>query len=29
VQLGLSHSKVAYMSPETLQDEKLHSLMSV
>lgn len=28
VQLGLSHSKVAYMSPETLQDEKLHSLMS-
>lgn len=28
VQLGLSHSKLAYMSPETLQDEKLHSLMS-
>ena len=28
VQLGLSHSKVAYMSPETLQDEKLHSLPS-
>ena len=28
VELGLSHSKVAYMSPETLQDEKLHSLMS-
>ena len=27
VQLGLSHSKVAYMSPETIQDEKLHSLM--
>ena len=27
VQLGLSHSKVAYMPPETLQDEKLHSLM--
>jgi len=28
VQLGLSHSKVAYMSPETLQDEKFRSLMS-
>lgn len=28
VQLGLSHSKLAYMSPETVQDEKLHSLMS-
>ena len=27
VQLGLSHSKLAYMPPETLQDEKLHSLM--
>jgi allantoin racemase len=27
VQLGLSHSKAAYASPETLQDEKLHSLM--
>lgn len=27
VQLGLSHSKRAYMSPEVIQDEKLHSLM--
>lgn len=29
VTLGLSHSKHAYMSPEVLQDEKLHSLMGV
>jgi allantoin racemase len=28
VTLGLSHSKRAYMSPETLQDEKLHSLLA-
>jgi allantoin racemase len=28
VQLGLSHSKRAYQSPEVLQDEKLHSLMA-
>ena len=27
VQLGLAHSKVAYMPPETIQDEKLQSLM--
>lgn len=27
VTLGLSHSKRAYMSPEVLQDEKLHSLI--
>jgi allantoin racemase len=27
VQLGLSHSKVAYMAPEHIQDEKLQSLM--
>ena len=27
VQLGLSHSKVAYMPPEHIQDEKLQSLM--
>ena len=26
VQLGLSHSKVAYQPPETIQDEKFHSL---
>lgn len=29
VQLGLSHSKVAYASPATLQDEKYFSLMGV
>jgi allantoin racemase len=28
VQLGLSHSKRAYMPPEVIQDEKLNSLMS-
>jgi allantoin racemase len=28
VTLGLSHSKRAYMSPEVLQDEKLHSLIA-
>jgi allantoin racemase len=28
VQLGLSHSKVAYMPPEHVQDEKLESLMA-
>ena len=28
VTLGLSHSKRAYMSPEVLQDEKLHSLLA-
>lgn len=28
VLLGVSHSKRAYMSPEVLQDEKLHSLMA-
>jgi allantoin racemase len=28
VELRLSHSKVAYMAPETLQDEKLHSLVA-
>ena len=28
VTLGLSHSKRAYMTPETLQDEKLHSLVA-
>jgi allantoin racemase len=28
VQLGLSHSKVAYMPPEHIQDEKLESLMA-
>ena len=27
VRLGLSHSKVGYMPPEVIQDEKLHSLM--
>jgi allantoin racemase len=27
VQLGLSHSKVAYLPPEHIQDEKLESLM--
>ena len=29
VTLGLSHSKQAFMSPETLQDEKLQSLMAM
>jgi allantoin racemase len=28
VQLGLTHSKQAYPPPETIQDEKLQSLMS-
>lgn len=28
VQLGLSHSKRAYQSPEVIQDEKFHSLMA-
>jgi allantoin racemase len=27
VELGLAHSKVGYMSPEVIQDEKLNSLM--
>ena len=29
VELGLAHSKLAYMSPEVIQDEKLNSLMGV
>jgi len=28
VNLGLSHSKLAYMAPEVVQDEKFHSLMA-
>ena len=29
VQLGLTHSKQGYMSPEVVQDEKFNSLMGV
>jgi hypothetical protein len=28
VTLGLSHSKQAFMAPEIVQDEKLHSLLA-